>query len=130
MLGEGMTFSSEEKEAATKYEITNNHIYYGSVGGVQNGNDNTIKVEQTINSNNAELLQVLTDLRRQVESLSSDRQSIANEAIETLQETASNPTLLNKAQTALFTLWGVGQEVATFTNAVTAVAERLGVHLH
>jgi len=30
----------------------------------------------------------------------------------------------------LFTLWGVAQGVATFANAVTAIADRFGIHLH
>jgi AbiTii len=130
ILGEGMTFSLEEKEAAVKYEITNIQTFHGAVGAVQNGNDNIAKVEQTFNLNNAEILQAITDLQDLVNTLSADRQSVANGAIADLETAVLNPLLLEKAKSALWILWGVGQGVVSFLDPLTAIAERFGVHFH
>jgi AbiTii len=130
ILGEGMTFSLEEKEAAVKYIITNFQTFLGAVGAVQNGNDNIAKVEQTFNLNNAEILQAIADLRDQVSTLSADRQSVANGAIADLETAVSNPSLLERAKSALWILWGVGQGVVSFLDPLTAIAERFGVHFH
>lgn len=39
------------------------------------------------------------------------------------------PTKPGKLKSALFALWSVGKDVAIFGNAVSAIAERLGIHL-
>ncbi|AFY75440.1 hypothetical protein Syn7502_03611 (plasmid) [Synechococcus sp. PCC 7502] len=67
ILGEGMTFSQQEKESAAqhKYEI-NNIIqnFYATVGAVQTGRENTANVNQTIISNNSEILQEIATIRK------------------------------------------------------------------
>jgi len=137
ILGEGMTFSPQEKNSALqhKYE-TNNYItmhnqqFNAPVGAVQNGDYNTANVSQTVSSNNIEILQMIAELRQQINKLNQENQDIATDALDTLQSEVTNPTKTTKLKSALFTLWGTSQGVASFVNAVTAIADRFGVRFH
>lgn len=102
----------------------------GNIGNSQVSGSitNTIKSYQDINTDLIDVIQAITELRKEANTLTADRQSIANAAIGDIEVAVTNPTQIEKAKSALWTLWGVGQGVATFTNAVTAVAERFGVH--
>jgi hypothetical protein len=51
-------------------------------------------------------------------------------SLETLEAEVVTPTKPGKLKSALFALWSVGKDVASFANALSAIAERLGIHLH
>ena len=118
-----------------KYETNNyinmtNQYFNAPVGAVQNGNYNTTNVSQTIVSNNIEILQMVAELRQQINKLNQENQDIATDALDTLQSEVTNPTKTTKLKSALFTLWATSQGVASFVNAATAIADRFGIHFH
>jgi len=76
-----------------------------------------------------EIIKLVEVLRQQLEALPSDNQDVAVDSLETLQSEIITPTKPAKVKSALFALWSVGKDVATFGNAVSAIAERLGIHL-
>jgi hypothetical protein len=109
ILGEGMTFSSNEKESATQhnFKLTNyitmiqeqkstqvNNNYYSPIGSLQNGDHNTANVNQTIGSNNQEILKDIAELRKQIttSTLPPNLQEVADDALDTLQEEIISPT--------------------------------------
>lgn len=152
ILGEEMSFSSQEKQVASEHKYINlieirmeqsqlhqnseqfvsqiNQNFSAPVGAVQNGDGNTANTTQNFGGEMAEILKAITDLRDQVNTLSVDRQSVANGAIADLETAVSNPSLPEKAKSALWILWGVGQGVVSFLDPLTAIAERFGVHFH
>ena len=90
---------------------------------------NTISnIQQSVET--AEILQAIADLRQLINKLSEENQDVAADALDTLESEVTTPTKAAKLKSTLFTLWGVAQGVATFTNALTAIAERFGIHLH
>lgn len=106
-----------------------------SIGvGINQGEINAEKLAGTINETEAsldkdEVIKLVEVLRQQLETLPSDNQDVAVDSLETLQAEIITPTKPAKVKSALFALWSVGKDVATFANAVSAIAERLGIHL-
>jgi hypothetical protein len=142
IIGESMSFSDQEKQIAQKHiSEYNNCTFMNSsqqpnqlnnfnapVGAFQNGNQNTSNVNQTIGSNNQEILQAIADLRQQIHTLTEENQDVATDALDILESEVNSPTKQTKS--ALFSLWGVAQGIASFANAVTAIADRFGVKFH
>ncbi|MEA5553276.1 hypothetical protein VB713_20255 [Anabaena cylindrica UHCC 0172] len=89
---------------------------------------NTVTSQQNTNSDLTDIAQAIAELRQQVSTLAANRQSIANAAIDEIEAVVDDPTLTKNVETPLWTLWGLAQGAAGFINAVTAVAERFGVH--
>jgi|694.fasta_scaffold42053_7 hypothetical protein len=85
-------------------------------------------IQQSVET--SEILQVIADLRQLINKLAEENQDIAADALDTLESEVTTPTKPTKLKSILFTLWGVAQGVATFANAVTAIADRFGIHLH
>ena len=144
IIGEGMSFSDQEKQIAQKHTSEYiNCIFMNSshqpnqvnnfnapVGAFQNGDYNTSNVNQTIGSNNQEILQGIAELRQQINTLAEENQDVATDALDTLESAVNSPTKQTKVKSALFSLWGVAQGIASFANAVTAIADRFGVKFH
>ena len=81
-------------------------------------------------SNNQEILQAIAELRQQINTLAEENQDVATDALDTLESEVKSPTKPTKLKTALFSLWGIAQGIASFANAVTAIADRFGVKFH
>jgi len=101
-----------------------------AIGNIS-GSDNKATVTNTIQTTDTDfLLQAIAELKQQIDSLPQDRQSIASEAVTNIEAAVSNPTFFEKAKSSLWTLWGLGQGVASFINAVTAIAQRFGINFN
>jgi hypothetical protein len=160
IIGEGMTFSSEEKQIAqaahytigtyimsqTNSSISDNHsinIQAGSdVSGVIGGSDiNSVlaggdisgnvtnTLSQHTSSDINEIIKLTELLYQQLKSIPSENQDVAADSLETLKAEIITPTKPGRLKSSLFALWSVGKDVATFANAVSAIAERLGIHM-
>jgi len=106
---------------------TNIHAGRDAIGNIS-GSEINAPVTNTIQTTDTDyLLQAIAELKQQIDSLPQARQTIATEAILNIEAAVSNPTLFEKAKSSLWTLWGLGQGVASFINAVTAIAQRYGV---
>jgi hypothetical protein len=106
---------------------TNIHAGGNAIGNIIGSKINA-PVTNTIQATDADfILQAIANLKQQIDILPQERQSIASEAISNIEEAVSNPTLLEKAKSSLWTLWGVTQGVVGFANAVTAIAQRFGI---
>jgi len=81
-------------------------------------------------SNNQEILQAIAELRQQINTLAEENQDVATDALDTLESEVKSPTKPTKVKTALFSLWGIAQGIASFANAVTAIADRFGVKFY
>ena len=90
----------------------------------------TSKIDRSFNSNNADILQAIADLRQQINILPEENQDVATDALDTLESEVNSSTKQTKVKSALFSLWGVAQGIASFANAVTAIADRFGVKFH
>jgi len=75
----------------------------------------------------SEILKAIAELRQHINSLPNEFQDVAADALDTLESEITTPTKTAKLKVALFSLWGVAHGVATFANAVTAIADRFGV---
>ena len=95
----------------------------------QFGNENTANTTKNIGMNSSEVAQVIQGLRQSIAALSPDSQDVAEEALAVIEEEICVPTRPAKLKTALFTLWSVGKDIASFTNAITALAQRFEIHL-
>ena len=134
ILGEGMTFSSNEKESATEHDFrvpnytTNNNYYSSSIGSLQNGNHNTANVSQTIGSNNQEILQAIAELRQQIIAFPPNLQEVADDALDTLQEeivTLSRPAKIKAAWMNICTVIGKAKDPIVLINAAFSLQEHL-----
>ena len=111
ILGEGMTFSEQEKKSAVQLNLEINSLvsanmnqnqsssqvnqsFTAPVGAVQNGNYNIANVSQNNGTDNADILNAITELRQQISTstLSPNLQEVADEALDTLQEEIVSPT--------------------------------------
>lgn len=99
-----------------------------AAGGDISGNV-TSTFSQHTSSNINEILKVIELLHQQLKSLPSDNQDVAVDSLETLKSEIITPTKPGRLKSALFALWSIGKDVATFANAVSAIAERLGINL-
>jgi hypothetical protein len=97
-------------------------------GGNINGNLTNTFTQHT-NSDINEIIKLTELLHQQLKSLPSDNQDVAVDSLETLKSEIITPTKPGKLKSALFALWSIGKDVATFANAVSAIAERLGINL-
>jgi len=95
----------------------------------QFGNENTANTTKNVGMNSSEVVQVVQDLRQSIAALSPDSQDVAEEALAVIEEEICVPTRPAKLKTALFTLWSVGKDIASFANAITALAQRFEIHL-
>ena len=143
ILGERMTFSSNEKESATEhnFRVTNyitmiqeqksnqvNNNYYSPIGSLQNGDHNTANVNQTIGSNNQEILQAIAELRQQIITLSPNLQEVAGDALDTLQEeivTLSRPAKIKAAWMNICAVIGKAKDPIVLINAAFSLQEHL-----
>ncbi|MCL1495411.1 MAG: hypothetical protein M1G31_32370 [Pseudanabaena sp. Salubria-1] len=81
-------------------------------------------------SDTSEILQAIAELRQQVNTLAEENQDVAIDALDTLESEVKSPTKPTKVKAVLFSLWGIAQGIASFTNAVTSIADRFGVKFH
>ena len=81
-------------------------------------------------SDTSEILQAIAELRQQINTLVEENQDVATDALDTLESEVKSPTKPTKLKTALFSLWGIAQGIASFANSVTAIADRFGVKFH
>jgi len=100
---------------------------YAPVIAAHNASNNNLENKINNSFNNSDILQEIVELRQQINTLSQENQDVAAEALDTLESEITTPTKPAKLKVALFSLWGIAQGVATFANAVTAIAERFGV---
>jgi hypothetical protein len=103
-----------------------------SIGvGVNQGEINAEKLAGTINYSSQvnEVLRLIETLHQNLDSLPSDHQDVAVESLETVKAEVTTPTKSSKLKSALIVLWTIGKDVASFSNSVSAIAERLGIHL-
>ena len=100
---------------------------HAPVATQQIGNNNTANVTQNIGSDTAEILQMLHALRRDVSSLPPENQITAIEALDDIEEEVKTPTRASRIRGGLLSLWSVIKDIASFANAVTALAQRFGM---
>nr|WP_290224270.1 hypothetical protein [Trichocoleus desertorum] len=104
--------------------------FHAAVGAVQNGNYNRAEVTQHIGMDAAEVLKLIQKLEQEVPNIPQENQDVAADSIEVLKaEVVATPTKVARIKGALFALWTSGKDVASFINAVTAIAERFHIHL-
>jgi DNA-binding MarR family transcriptional regulator len=116
---------TENKSATSSqtFNITNN----APTGAQQFGNENNANITQSIGFD-TEIRQIIEELKQSVHILPIDNQDIATHALSTIQNEAASSQNQLTLKTALFALWSVAKDVAGFANAVTALAQRLGIH--
>lgn len=107
------------------FNITNNC----PIGSQQLGNKNTATVTQKIGFNTTEVFQIIESLKQAVDTLPLNSQDVAAESLTIIEEEINTPKNPSRIKTALFALWSVAKEIATFANAITALAERFNIHL-
>lgn len=105
--------------------ITNN----SPIGSQQLENKNTATVTQQIGLNTTEVFQIIESLKQAVDTLPLNSQDVAAESLTIIEEEINIPKNPSRIKTALFALWSVTKEMATFANAITALAERFNIHL-
>lgn len=105
------------------FKITN----HGSVAAQQFGNNNIANVNQNVSPEITEILQIIDALRQNVSNLPPEKQTIAIEAIDDIEEEVKTPFRLSRIRGGLLALWSVTKDVASFANAITALAQRVGM---
>jgi hypothetical protein len=118
----------DSKFDSQTFNITNN----STIGSQQFGNKNTATVTQKIGLNKTEVFQIIESLKQAVDTLPLNSQDVAAESLTIIEEeinTLKTPKNPSRIKTALFALWSVAKDMATFSNAVTALAERFNIHL-
>lgn len=142
IIGEGMSFSDQEKQIAQKHiseynnctfmnssqQSNQSYIFNATVGAVQNGSHNISNVNQTIGSNNQEILQAITELRQQIKELPQDLQDIADVTIDDLQEEITNPTKPAKLRALWMNICNIAakaKDATTFLNTVLSLHDHL-----
>lgn len=137
--GDGCVIT-EENMSDSKYDQRGANFSEGdyidqkgsSIGiGVNKGGVQAEKIAGTINEAQNDSLQLIELLRQQIEAL--DNQEVRREALEHLddlateiQSSAPKPSRIKAFSSAL---WNVVKDISLVANAVTALAERFGVHL-
>lgn len=99
-----------------------------AIGNVTSSTNPNISTTVTYSTN--ETLEAIAELRQQINTLAEENQDVATDALDTLESEVKSPTKPTKVKTALFSLWGIAQGIASFANAVTAIADRFGVKFH
>lgn len=111
----------------------NNDFHKATFSGGIAGRDINGAVINTINqytdASKDEILKLIEVLRQEVPNLTLDYQEVAIESIAALEEEVAAPTKPLRFKTLLFALWSAGKDVITFANTLTALADRLGIHL-
>lgn len=140
IIGEGMSFSDQEKQIAQKHISEYNNCtfmnppnqvntYNAPVGAVQNGDHNISNVNQSIGSNNQEILQAIAELRQQIKELpQDDLQKVADIAIDELQEEISNPINESKLKLRFMSVWNAFAQIKdplTIANALFKMKENI-----
>jgi len=102
----------------------------GSTGAQLFGDGNIANVTQNNRGDMNEILQLVDTLKQLIEIIPSSNREIATDSLSLVEEEVINPTakMLAIVKTGLFTLWTVGKDTASFANAVTALAQRFGIH--
>lgn len=137
--GDGCVIT-EENMSDSKYDQRGANFSEGdyidqkgsSIGiGVNKGGVQAEKIAGTINEAQNDSLQLIELLRQQIEAL--DNQEVRHEALEHLDDLATEiqsstpkPSRIKAFSSAL---WNVVKDISLVANAVTALAERFGVHL-
>lgn len=101
----------------------------GNVGRDNSGSINNAFSQQTDVDIN-QILQLIKSLSQQIEVISPENQDVVVDSLETLEAEVITPTKPAKLKSALFALWSVSKDVASFANVVLAIAEKSGIHLH
>ncbi|MEG4442102.1 hypothetical protein QUB47_07690 [Microcoleus sp. AT9_B5] len=138
--GGGSNVITEKNMSDSKYDQRGANFSEGdyidqkgsSIGiGVNKGEVQAEKIAGTINEAQNDSLQLIELLRQQIEAL--DNQEVRREALEHLddlateiQSSAPKPSRIKAFSSAL---WNVVKDISLVANAVTALAERFGVHL-
>jgi hypothetical protein len=145
ILGEGMTFSEQEKESAVQLSLVINNLisanmnqnqsssqvnqsFTAPVGAVQTGNHNIANVSQNNGANNAEILKAIAELRQQIITLPQNLQEVADDALDTLQEEIVNPTKPAKLKAAwmnICTVISKAKDPIVLVNAAFSLQEHL-----
>jgi hypothetical protein len=121
--------SIREPERNTKhFSASVIQIFNAPVGTVQSGNNNRSYVNQNNNSN-AEVQELIQELKNLVSNLPESHRNDASEIIEDLQEDIKNPQKQSRLRSSLVTLLRLGKDVASFANSVSAIAQRVGIDL-
>jgi hypothetical protein len=148
ILGEGMTFSEQEKKSAMQLNLEINNLvsanmnqnqsssqvyqsFNAPVGAVQTGNHNIANVSQNNDANNAEILNAIAELRQQIitSTLPPNLQEVADDALDTLQEeivsSTSKPAKIKAAWMNICTVIGKAKDPIVLTNAAFSLQEHL-----
>lgn len=114
----------------------NNDFRNATLGGGVAGRDINSAVinkvntfSQYINTNKDEILRLLRILHQELPNLDPDNQDVVIESLAALEEEVVTPTKLSRFKTLLFALWSAGKDSVTFTNTLTALADRLNIQL-
>lgn len=104
------------------------------ISGVVAGGEISGIVTNTSSQNNGsdinEVLKLTEFLRQQIADISPENQDVAVDSLETLDAEVITPTKPAKIKSALFALWSVSKDIASVSNTVLAIADKLGIHLH
>jgi len=120
-----------EDRADSKLSLNTFHIRNeGNTGAQLFGDRNVANVTQNNRSDMNEILQLVDTLKQLVETIPSSNREVAIDSLSLVEEEIINPTakMLVIVKTGLFALWSIGKDTASFANAVTALAQRFGIH--
>lgn len=97
-------------------------------------NQSTVEVDSItgkINSSSdvSEILQLVEILKHNLDNIPSENRDVVNDNIEIIESEIKNPTKISKLKSALIVLWSIGNNIAGFANAVSAIAERYNIPL-
>ncbi len=106
------------------FNITNN----APTGAQQFGNGNTANINQSIEFD-AEIRQMIEELKQAIQTLPVDSQDIATHALSTIEKEAVSSKNQVALKTAFLKLLNVGKDTIGFLNALTALAQRFNIHL-
>lgn len=118
-----ISFGDKINSSSQVFKINNN----APVVTQQIGNNNTANVTQNIGLESAEVLQLIAALRQDISTLPSERQTVAIEALDDIESEVITPAKASRIRGGLLSLWSVTKDLASFTNAVTALAQRFGL---
>jgi uncharacterized protein (UPF0147 family) len=108
-----------------------NQIFNAPVGAVQTGNHNIANVGQNNDTNNAEILNAIAELRKQIitSTLPPNLQEVADDALDTLQEEiispTSKPAKIKAAWMNICTVIGKAKDPIVLINAAFSLQEHL-----
>jgi hypothetical protein len=107
--------------------------FYGAVGVVQSGRENTATVTQNIGSDMQDILGLISQLRAEVSQLPSEVQEEARAELADLEDEIAKPiekpNRIRKITASLESLVKLGGGIAKFGSVVNQIAAEAGIHL-